>query len=1011
MRVQIGKQMLRILLSMVLVISAFPMLASVLAATAMPSIISQPVGTTVNQYGISPTLSVTASVSDSGILSYQWYRNTTSSNSDGTAISGATSATYATPTGAVGTTYYYVVVTNTNSSTTGSQTATVASDTAAVMVNPTPTPPTPPTPVLGAGGSSDMSNWRSVGLPFQDYVYSLLNVNGTLYARTNSGIWLCSNGTWTLINGSPSNVSVMENINGTLYVGAVSGIWSYSNGLWTLMNGSPSDVKDLENVNGTLYAGTWSWLGDGSYYFWSYNGTSWTRMGTSSPGNVTSLLSNNGTVYAGTYDKGIWLFNGTSWKQMGSNPPGNVYSMKNVNSTLYAGTDNGIWSYNGTSWTQKGINSPSPGFVTAIEDVNGTLYAATGLGVWLYSSGTNVTNGTWTSISPSLVNLNSLLNVNGTLYAAAGNVVMQLLYPPSTPANLQASSTIYDTTTLTLTWDSVSGATGYKIYQNGGNTASSTVFSTTYSLSVPPNTLYTFTVSAFNEAGESTQSGSIRVLTLPIHPTYTLTDLKATSGDGQVTLSWSLIPETGSVTYSVYKGTTSGSYATTPVATMTGSTHSYTASGLTNGTTYYFAVKVRNAGESGDYSNEVSSTPKSSNTSFSGGGFGGGAIVNLPALNSDGKMTYDVQPAHIDMLLDLKDDAKKELTVDATAKQQLDITSVSIPADILQLATELGKPVVIKSNDVSVKIPTKAITINNAADTVKFQVAAVTNSASEGFNTVSPVLEFTLAENKNLITTFKSPIEATFTYDVSKVKDASNLAVYWFDEANNTWVSMGGTVTSAGTIVVSLPHFSKYAVMEKTATKTPDQADTTFSDVQGHWAQKEIQQLVSKQIIDGMGDGLFQPDNNMTRAQFVTILKKALNLSPKVTTKSFTDVAADAWYKDSVYAAYAVNIVSGTGDSTFAPEANVTREELAVMMVKTYLNATGKKLSDFAAQPVNYADVSNISDWAKLYVAVATTLGLLDGVDDTHFAPSQNSTRAEVATVVMRMLKQIYVKK
>jgi hypothetical protein len=217
---------------------------------------------------------------------------------------------------------------------------------------------------------------------------------------------------------------------------------------------------------------------------------------------------------------------------------------------------------------------------------------------------------------------------------------------------------------------------------------------------------------------------------------------------------------------------------------------------------------------------------------------------------------------------------------------------------------------------------------------------------------------------------------------------------------------MGGTVNGDGTITASLPHFSKYAVLEKTAAA--ETVMKTFVDIQGHWAQKDIEQLANMHIVDGMDENSFQPDSSMTRAQFVTILKKALNLQTQATTKLFTDVAADAWYKDSVYATYAANIVSGTSDSTFAPETNVTREQLAVMMVNAYLNATGKKLSDITeGQPVSYADSSDISDWAKQYVAAATTIGLLNGVDDSHFAPAQNSTRAQVATVVVRMLKQI----
>ncbi|WP_189013619.1 S-layer homology domain-containing protein [Paenibacillus marchantiophytorum] len=108
---------------------------NVLVHAAAPSIGTQPGDQTITQGAASPTLSVSATVSDGGTLSYQWYSNTTNSNSGGMLISSATSATYAAPTANTGTTYYYVVVTNTNVSVTGTQTATTTSAPAKVTVN------------------------------------------------------------------------------------------------------------------------------------------------------------------------------------------------------------------------------------------------------------------------------------------------------------------------------------------------------------------------------------------------------------------------------------------------------------------------------------------------------------------------------------------------------------------------------------------------------------------------------------------------------------------------------------------------------------------------------------------------------------------------------------------------------------------------------------------------------------------------------------------------------------
>lgn len=100
----------------------------------MPNITGQPQGASYAQGATAAALTVTASVSDSGTRSYQWYSNTVNSNSGGTAISGATSATYTPPTTTASTVYYYVVVTNTNNSVNGTKTASVTSNTAAITV-------------------------------------------------------------------------------------------------------------------------------------------------------------------------------------------------------------------------------------------------------------------------------------------------------------------------------------------------------------------------------------------------------------------------------------------------------------------------------------------------------------------------------------------------------------------------------------------------------------------------------------------------------------------------------------------------------------------------------------------------------------------------------------------------------------------------------------------------------------------------------------------------------------
>ncbi|WP_158301671.1 S-layer homology domain-containing protein [Paenibacillus mesophilus] len=161
-------------------------------------------------------------------------------------------------------------------------------------------------------------------------------------------------------------------------------------------------------------------------------------------------------------------------------------------------------------------------------------------------------------------------------------------------------------------------------------------------------------------------------------------------------------------------------------------------------------------------------------------------------------------------------------------------------------------------------------------------------------------------------------------------------------------------------------------------------------------------------IVNSVDETSFKPDSNMTRAQFVTLLSRALQLQSSGTVGTFSDVSADAWYNKAVYAAREANIVSGVSEKEFAPDAFITREQMAVMMVNAYLFATGKKLSDLViTQEVKYSDEGSISDWARTYVRASSGLGLVNGTDAGNFAPADNSTRAQAAVVLHLMLAKL----
>lgn len=172
-------------------------------------------------------------------------------------------------------------------------------------------------------------------------------------------------------------------------------------------------------------------------------------------------------------------------------------------------------------------------------------------------------------------------------------------------------------------------------------------------------------------------------------------------------------------------------------------------------------------------------------------------------------------------------------------------------------------------------------------------------------------------------------------------------------------------------------------------------AAPALSDVENHWAAATIQKMVDAGIVSGMPDGTFQPDNKISRAEFATLVVKAFELEEK-DGKVFADTS-NHWAKSFISTANANGIVSGYSDTAFGPDDPITREQMAVMIVKAagWDAAIGDKV---------FTDEANISAWAAEAVATASANGVIQGRPDGSFDPQANATRAEATVVISKSI-------
>lgn len=229
------------------------------------------------------------------------------------------------------------------------------------------------------------------------------------------------------------------------------------------------------------------------------------------------------------------------------------------------------------------------------------------------------------------------------------------------------------------------------------------------------------------------------------------------------------------------------------------------------------------------------------------------------------------------------------------------------------------------------------------------------------------------------------------------------LQVYRYNESSQTWQYVGGAYDAGSqTIGFDTAHFSKYALLLPTAT---------FDDISGHWAQKVIEFMASNGYVSGSDNNRFLPDAKITRAEFVAIITRVAGLSAQAGKKvAFTDIPADAWYREAVDIGVSNGLVFGMDNNTFAPDDQVTREQMAAILVRL-LEQKGNTadVSEAGAGQLldRVADQASISSWARVPIAVMVREKIMEGRDNGWFAPQDHATRAEAAMMIYRVLNRL----
>ncbi|SDX22657.1 S-layer homology domain-containing protein [Paenibacillus sp. CF384] len=311
--------------------------------------------------------------------------------------------------------------------------------------------------------------------------------------------------------------------------------------------------------------------------------------------------------------------------------------------------------------------------------------------------------------------------------------------------------------------------------------------------------------------------------------------------------------------------------------------------------------------------------------------------------------------------------------------------TVTLPKEVLSALSELAG----SDKDASLSLQFSKLTSSEALAAV-----AKLGEAGTGIKPQGQVIELILAivfkdGSKKKLSSFTKPV--TLQLQLSEGADARLAGIYYLSDGG-VIEYIGGTL-KGNILTAEVGHFSQYGVFSYTKK---------FADVPTtHWAADVIEELTAKHVVQGISTDSFGPKANVTRAEFVTMLVRALGL--KATGEApFTDIKAGSWYAEATAAAYENDITSGAGAGKFEPTKPITREEMALMITRVYEKQHGQA-SGSATDIDSFKDKNAISSWAKEAVEAAVHEGLMVGSNQL-FSPRSHTTRAESAQVLYNLL-------
>ncbi|WP_341876224.1 family 43 glycosylhydrolase [Defluviitalea saccharophila] len=378
-----------------------------------------------------------------------------------------------------------------------------------------------------------------------------------------------------------------------------------------------------------------------------------------------------------------------------------------------------------------------------------------------------------------------------------------------------------------------------------------------------------------------------------------------------------------------------------------------------------------------------------------------GNQITLPNVKADtkGNLALEVSAQSLENAMNNSKDST--LRIKASIEGEAKEVSTSLPAKQLNVAKQKG----IKTVDLDLGFATLSFEPDlftqdkDDAKNLELSVAKVDISElPEEVRTIvgnAPVYDFNATVDGSKVSSFADGyVTISLDYPLADINDLHKVVVYYISDNGTLEIVKDVQYNEeTGKIEFKVYHFSKYTVVNR---------NVYFSDIQRlDWAKESIEALAARNIIDGVGNNKFAPNEKVTRAQFIKMLMNALNLVNEDAKSNFTDVHKGTWYYSAVASAQELGIVNGKSDGSYGINDQITRQEMAAMAYRA-AQAANIELKEIIGA-MNFADQSEIASYAEEAIKAMQQVGVISGIGESRFAPGDNATRAQAAKIIYNL--------